>query len=193
MTYDNSRLRRLALIALALQTAGRVEGRTKMQKMMYLANLLGWKAIDFKYHNYGPYSDTLASELESMRNYGWIQERQVGTSKDRTLHEYSFFPKQRQIGLSLVGKIREAGPESQKLVSRTQGLFKQLSAFSSDELEIMSTLMFLRTENASMSDGELVNEVHELKPQFGKEQITEGLRVFKIMRDFLPTATKPTH
>src|SRR2546427_5078046 len=114
MTYDNSRLRRLALISLVLQSAGRVIGRTKLQKMLYLANSIGWKAIDFKYHNYGPYSESLASELDSMRNYGWIEERQIPTSQDRVVHQYYFSSRHRQVGLSLVGKVEDMIPDGKK-------------------------------------------------------------------------------
>ncbi len=100
MTYDISRLRRLALISLVLQAAGRIIGRTKLQKIVYLANSIGWKAIDFKYHNYGPFSDSLAAELDNMKNYGWIEEREIPTSKDRVVHEYYFSNKYKQTGLS---------------------------------------------------------------------------------------------
>src|SRR5439155_3268056 len=190
MTYDNSRLRRLALITLVLQSAGRVIGRTKLQKMVYLANSIGWKAIDFKYHNYGPFSDSLAAELDNMKNYGWVEEREMSTSHDRVLHEYHFSNKYKQTGLSQLSKIEDTIPNGKQLISRTKGLIKQLNKFSSDDLQIMSTLVFLRAQDPSMSEEQALDMTRKLKPQFPKEQIAKGKRIFAIMKNFLDDPRK---
>ena len=185
MSLSRSRLRRLALITLALDSAGLIEGRTKFQKMAYLANLVGWSALDFRYHNYGPYSETLAVELEGMKNNGWIREEEVPTGHDRMLYNYSFDTSARGIRQTFVGKLLELEPNAEKMVKRTRGLIRDLSKFSSEELEIMATLVFERQEDPSLDDSQLVERVHELKPQFTVEQIEPGLRIFKIMQDIL--------
>ncbi len=190
MTYDISRLRRLALISLVLQAAGRIIGRTKLQKIVYLANSIGWKAIDFKYHNYGPFSDSLAAELDNMKNYGWIEEREIPTSKDRVVHEYYFSNKYKQTGLSQLSKIEDTVPNGKQLISRTRGLVKQLNKFSADDLQIMSTLVFLRAQDPSMSEDQAVDMTRKLKPQFSKEAISKGKRIFAIMKDFLDDQRK---
>ncbi len=189
MTYDNYRIRRLALISLALQSAGRIDGRTKLQKMLYLANSIGWKAIDFRYHNYGPYSETLALELDTMRNYGWVEERQSSTSHDRLVHQYYFSGKHKQVGLSLVGKAEDMIPDGKKLISKTRGLIKLLNDFSSDDLQIMSTLVFLRNQNPSISEDQLVELTSKLKPQFSRDSISKGTRIFNMMKDFWSPGT----
>jgi uncharacterized protein YwgA len=184
LSFDRSRLRRLALVALALQTAGRVEGRTKLQKIIYLVNLIGWNAVDFKYHNYGPYSDTLATEVENMRNNGWVQEAQNGTG-DRTRYDYSFSKSSQKIGYSLVGKAVDMDPKLEKLAHKTKGLVIALNGFNSDQLEIMATLMFLKMQDATLTDEGAIKLTSELKPQFSKEQVSEGRRIFNIMRPYL--------
>src|SRR5260370_21316888 len=182
MTFTDSRLHRIALVALALQSAGWIAGRTKIQKIMYFANLLGWNAMEFKYYNYGPYSDTLAEELENMRNNGWIEERPVETNRERILYRYGPSEKTKRIGASLIGKILDLDPKGEKLVSRTRGLVKQLNRFSSDDLEIMSTLMFLRMQEQSISDEQLVKDTYKLNPHFSKERIASNMRIFIIMQ-----------
>jgi uncharacterized protein YwgA len=152
---------------------------------MYFANLLGWNAMDFKYHNYGPYSETLAAELENMRNNGWIEERPTETGHERILYRYYLSPKTRRIGTSLIGKVQDVDPKGEKLVSRTRGLVKQLDSFPSDDLEIMSTLMYLKMQNPSLSDEQLVEQTHELKPQFNKDRIARDRKIFNIMQNFL--------
>ena len=192
MTYDNSRLRRLALISLVIQSAGRIIGRTKLQKIVYLANSIGWKAIDFKYHNYGPFSDSLAAELDNMKNYGWVEEREISTSRDRVLHEYYSSNKYKQTGLSQLGKIEDTVPNGKQLISRTRGLVKQLNKFSADDLQIMSTLVFLRAQDPSISEDQAIDMTRKLKPQFSKEEISKGKRIFAIMKDFLDNHEKQT-
>ena len=184
MSFDKSRLKRLALIALALQSTGRIVGRTKVQKLLYLANLCGWNAANFSYHNYGPYSETLAEELDNMRKVGWVDEVHLETSKDRILYSYALSRKARQRALSLVGKMQDFGAE--KLVKKTGGLVRFLNKFESDELEIMATLVFLKRENPSRSTDDVMKLAQELKPQFGWDQISKGRRIFRIMRDYLP-------
>src|SRR5207245_5401502 len=114
-----------------------IEGRTKFQKMAYLANLVGWSALDFRYHNYGPYSETLAVELEGMRNNGWIREEEVPTALGK-LYNYSFDTSAKKIRQTFVGKLLEIEPTAEKMVKRTRGLMNDLSKFSSEELEIMA-------------------------------------------------------
>jgi uncharacterized protein YwgA len=184
MTYDNTRLRRLALISLVLQSAGSIDGRTKLQKIAYLANTIGWKAFDFKYHNFGPYSDSLAAELDNMRNYGWIEEREKSTSQDRIIYEYQFSDEFRQTALSQIGKVEDMVPNGRRLISRTRGLVTQLNNFSSDELQIMATLVFLRSHDPSMSVERATEVTRKLKPQFSKDEISKGKRIFQIMKNF---------
>lgn len=192
MSLDRSRLRRLALITLALDSADHIEGRTKFQKMAYLANLIGWSAFDFKYHNYGPYSETLATELENMRNNGWIREEEIGTAQDHVLYNYSFDTAGRKIKHTFVNKLLDLDPSAEKMVKRTRGLIKDLSKFTSEDLEIMATLVFEKRDDPSLDDDHLIERVHELKPQFEVDQIRPGLRVFKIMSDILPRSANPS-
>ncbi len=184
MSYDYSRLKRLALVALVLQSTGGINGRTKLQKIVYFANMIGWNVFDFKYHNFGPYSDSLASEVDNMRNNDWVRERPLETNNERILFQYSFSTRRKQIAASLVGKVEEATPSGQKLISQTRGLVKQLNTFTSDDLEIMSTVMFLRRQDPSLTNEELVEQAHELKPQFDEQTIEGSLRIFGIMKNF---------
>jgi len=168
----------LAMIALIAQVTSGIEGRTKLQKMVYLVNLSGWNCInDFKFHHYGPFSGTLAKELEGMKNNEWIRETARSTGNDRTLYMYRIPPRRRNIVNGIIARIHD-----QNLVRRTSGLVKQLDQFSSDELEIMSSLVYVRDSQPQLDDSSLVQIVQELKPRFTIDQIRRGLRVFNILR-----------
>ena len=179
MSFDISRFKRIALIALALQSTGGIVGRTKFQKIMYLANLCGWNAAEFRYDNFGPYSETLARELEGMRKNGWVEEKVEGTRRDRQLYTYALSRPYRQRAISTIGKLDEMGEG--KLIHKTEGLTKVLNKFDSDNLEIMATLVFLSRNDKQLDESDLVNLTHELKPRFSLAQIQKGLRIFKIL------------
>jgi len=58
-----------------LHIAGEIEGRKKMQKMVYILKSLGANFTeDFYFHYYGPYSDTLTVKLEELKSMNVIQE-----------------------------------------------------------------------------------------------------------------------
>jgi len=151
-----------------------------MQKITYLANLIGWNAFDFKYHTFGPYSDMLAAEIDNMCANGWVEESHAGSS-----YQYSFSRDRQQLGYSLVNKAIDPDSKEGNLVQKTQGLVKMLNQFGTVELEIMATLMYLRMKNPSMSDDQTVELAHHLKPHYSIEEISKCKRIFNIMRDFL--------
>ncbi|RKL61652.1 hypothetical protein DXT63_15690 [Thermoanaerobacteraceae bacterium SP2] len=58
-----------------LRIAGEIEGRKKMQKIVYILKSLGVNFIeDFYFHYYGPYSDTLTVKLEELKSMNIIEE-----------------------------------------------------------------------------------------------------------------------
>jgi hypothetical protein len=54
----------------------------------------------------------------------------------------------------------------------------------------MSTLVFLRAQDPSMSEEQAVDMTRKLKPKFSKEEISKGRRIFAIMKDFLDNQRK---
>jgi len=61
---------------------------------------------------------------------------------------------------------------------------KNLHNFSSDDLEIMATLVFMRRIEAKISDDELVDIVRELKPKFNRDRIAQDMKIFSVLKDF---------
>ena len=163
-----------------VQQFGTVEGRTRMQKLVYLANLIGWNCFqDFRFHHYGPFSDSLTEAIGEMRSLGWVHEMARPTPGGNVAYEYSVEGGRENMINSLVGRVGD-----QRLVARTQGLFHQLENFSSDQLELMASLVFLRTTEHLLGE-ELISRTHELKPKFTVDEVTDGLRIFGIMGSFV--------
>ncbi len=188
-SFDEKRFRRLALLCLIFQVVDSIVGRTKIQKITYLANLCGWNAVDFRYHNYGPYADELSSEIENLRSIGWLHEQQLSTKDDSFLYSYYFSPQYRKVRDSIISKFVDLNPvTNSKLVTRTKELVEGLVEKDSRDLEIMATLMFLKSQEPNLKEDQLVDMAYELKPQYSRRQFKEGTIVFRMMRHFTAPA-----
>lgn len=170
---------RKALILLVLQAAGKLTGRTKLQKILYLSNLCKWNVIpDYKYHNYGPFSEMVNMEIENMQNNGWVNESPFTTTNGNTSYSYRLSRAGNEIANSLVSRFED------EIVKSTIELVESLNGLTTDDLEIMATLVYLKEENKNLSNPELVKEVFRLKPRFKEKQIKDGLRVFKMLENY---------
>jgi len=183
MVIASSRISRMALISAILIKSQGIAGRTKMQKIAYLSNISGWNVFtDFEYHYYGPYSETLSSELASLVDNKWVRERQETTEQNNSLYIYS-------LNLSNITRlnalINRARIQDEPLVEKTLGLIGQLNVLSSDDLEIMATLVFIRRSEGIDNNDELVKRVAKLKDRFDEDRIRSNLNIFKILKPFM--------
>ncbi len=63
------------VIAVIAAAGGRLTGRVRMQKVVYLLDQLGLSSdLRFSYHHYGPFSDDLAHSVEAAKAAGKIDE-----------------------------------------------------------------------------------------------------------------------
>src|SRR5437867_13183813 len=123
MSFESSRIVRLGLISLLLERERGVAGRKRIQKVMYFLDSLGWKAVpDYKFHHYGTYSESLASEIQGMVNNGWIRETMSGD-----LYSYNIAADRRQTANALVGKIRAM---DENLFEKSVKLIGELGQYS---------------------------------------------------------------
>jgi len=61
-------------------TGGRLQGRTKLQKMAYFVGILTGMLDELGYrpHFYGPYSPWLAGAVDELRSVGFLEQRVAG-------------------------------------------------------------------------------------------------------------------
>lgn len=179
MPFEDSHFGRSALILVAIRSLHTLKGRVRVQKILYLANLCGWNCIkDYRYYTYGPYSDAITTELDNFKRNGWVIE-DSSEIEGKQWHSYSLTRQGERIADSLAGKI-----ENEKLIQKTMNLAKQLHASSSDDLEIMATLVFINRSEPSLAGDELVKRVLKLKPRFSEQQIKDDLKIFNILKNY---------
>lgn len=156
-----------------------IKGRTRIQKMLYLTNQIGWNVIkDYHFYQYGPYSDWLKRELDLLVQRGLIEETEENTSDDKTLYGYKITDD----GLKYLKTINLPSD----LVEKTKVFLDELKSFRTDDLEIMTSLYFLRKSDPEIdSDERLVKFIKLYKPRFELPKIEKNLVVFKLMEPFI--------
>ncbi len=78
-----SKITRFQLLLLMHFFSGRIVGKTKLQKLMFLIEKEkpeGYQIdedYDFEPHLFGPYSPAVLKDEEILQLYGWVQEKQL--------------------------------------------------------------------------------------------------------------------
>lgn len=144
MTVPSS-LQAMAAIAAIVQQAGEIQGRIRIQKMMYLLGALGASEVTdmgFRYHHYGPYSETVADALRQAVAHGVLVEH--GESFDEEWQRYSY--KAGQAIDAAKGVLSEAtvGAVDRLVVASTHLHWRVL--------ELAATAHFLRRAEGLASD-----------------------------------------
>ena len=68
-------LKEHARILSAIDAAGRIGGRKKLQKMVFISKKLEYPFQEkFEFHFYGPYSEELTLKVEELCNLGLLSE-----------------------------------------------------------------------------------------------------------------------
>jgi len=137
----------LRLISFA---GGKVDGRKKLQKMVYLAQQLGWRFTeDFKYHLYGPFSEQLANEIEEMKAFGFVTE-------NRRVGRYSCSLTQQ--GEALIDKYPDSSGSAW-----FKSFVADLNKHDARTLELMATVLFL--VKCRYSENQILDAIKTLKPE----------------------------
>jgi len=61
-------------------TGGTIQGRTKLQKVIYFVGVLTdrLKQLGYRAHYYGPYSSDVAGAIQELRSLGFLEQRTTG-------------------------------------------------------------------------------------------------------------------
>lgn len=145
--------------------SGRIDGRKKLQKMIYIAKVLGYPfKEDYTLYFYGPYSEELAGELQRMKELNILHERELDSFYIITLTENG------KEFLDYFQSNIERDIETEKF-DRMKILFKKLNFYTSGDLEIIATLFYFYQIGYDDFD-ELQKAVKRVKPRFSSSQIT---------------------
>lgn len=157
-----------------LVTAGEVRGRKKLQKMVFIAQHLGYPfAESFHLHVWGPYSEVLALKLKEMTEWGFACEETLPGPAGN--HHYVYTPGPN--AALVVG----TGYEDPK--DRLTPLVTLLNDQDSTFLEGVATAVYLRSKG--LSDAAVLDMLPRLKPdKFTDQARVQAVLTFTNQLDF---------
>lgn len=147
----------VSLLRLFRASGGKIETRIRIQKEAYLlalARLADFKATDFYYHHYGPYSRSVSDTLQFAVSSGLIEEERE-TQDDLSFTKYSYNLTEK--GLSFLDQV---DPDSETLNKTIQ----YLSARHWRALELAATVKFLEGSEALENREQAFSRAIGLKP-----------------------------
>lgn len=169
MSINRSHMKKY-LILKSLNMVEKIDGRKKIQKIIYLINNRMSNAFsDYRFYLYGPYSDQLFYELQNLNDDEVINE--ISNTQS---YSYMITNKGKEFLDLLESKMSVEDIEKFEIV-------KRLNDYSSEDLEIMASLYYISREFNEISVDEMVEELMERKPYLDEEKIREALEIFDLM------------
>lgn len=134
-----------------LATAGEVRGRKKLQKMVFVAQSLGYPFQEpFELHVWGPYSEVLALKLKEMTEWGFAAEEVLPGPAGNQHYVYRPGPN--------AGRVLDGEPAGEQLGALLQHLNGQEATF----LEGVATVLYLRAKGEP--EASVGEKLSRLKP-----------------------------
>jgi len=131
---------------------GKIEGRKKLQKTVYLLGCSGLDMpLDYEYHYYGPYSSQLQEEVDYLVDHGLLEE-----IYDDSTYSYNITSK----GLILKKTLEQSGTYH---IDIDKDLVSLMMNKNSQFLEMVSTYAFFINLDYSKSDA--ARKALDLKPK----------------------------
>lgn len=155
-------LKEHAKLLVLFQEAGTIEGRKKLQKIVYISKKFNFNFKEkFNFHFYGPYSEELTLQVEELTNLGFIKE--VKESKG-SFSQYKY-------ELSTQGKeYLQLYPTA---IEGYDEFIERLNQESSRFLELISTVLYFD----KLTKEELLDKIGKVKSRqnYAVDEIEEAL------------------
>ena len=147
-------------ICFAVKKCNVIYGRKKFQKMIYLSKELGIPFHEtFIWNNYGPYSEELAAEIDSLCKMEFLSEDFDGL-------EYSY--KITQIGENFLDK---SASEFNDIFQYFEEILKILNEYESMQLEKLASIKFLLNQGY---DNSYINTFLNYSKNYSNDEIEKG-------------------
>lgn len=150
-------------------------GKTKLHKLVYLIKEVGKVPVgfNFRFYNYGPYSDNLAETLDFVTSLQGVRMKY-----DSFANMYEISP-----GDNADKLVEKATAE---LDSNKQAIDVILATYGSKtakELELITTIIYANRNYNARTEDTLASTTKDLKPKFGLPEIRKTIT--KLQEDNL--------
>lgn len=148
-----------------LRGANSWTGRIHIHKALVLGELLGLldTPFEFEIYRYGPYSFDLDSEIAEMETSGLL-------TKDYVQPNYGPKYSNSSLAADLIDKLDDDAR------ARLLRIASQIGSWRSQDLELVSTCLWVQRREGVTSSPDVVKRVQALKPHYDGAQIEQGIR-----------------
>lgn len=138
----------------------KIEGRTKLQKIVYFCQYLDWEINDYRLHYYGPFSFGLANTIKMADDSNFISQTRG--------HRHTFSIT--KDGSKFLDAFESKVCNKDK-VKKTRMLVSSISNWSREELELAATIDYVYKSNAGITKADLLGKVKTIKSNFSRLNI----------------------
>ncbi|EHQ90406.1 hypothetical protein [Desulfosporosinus youngiae] len=144
-----------------------INGKKSLQKLVYLARAFGLETgYSFRFHYYGPYSDSLAADFEQLLETDRVSLSDKSRYKYQVSDDLSQDPALQELDADKQEKIRE--------------LIECFGSKSPSDLELYATIYFIDHHekyvlgNGSVED--VLEKTYQAKPKYKKLEIKKAYK-----------------
>jgi len=170
------------IITAVVQKCREVRSRLKVHKIFYVLRSLGYPVVErFEYRHYGPYSEDLATDLQSTVNADHVRERVVESAEDEDEERYKRYDYSLgQRGGSYVEREFSLDSTLEAVAGGMASVAEELNQCTPLQLELIATLMFLQDENVRSEH--IVGVLRSSKPQYTDAGVHGALEFIRELR-----------
>src|SRR2546428_10044271 len=171
-----------ALIVAVVRRCRKLHSRLKVQKIFYVLKSLGYPVLErFEYRQHGPYSDDLASELQSAVNADYLREEQTRVEAEEDEQPYQRYDYSLgKTGANLVASRLASDPTLAAIAEEMADVASELNESKPIQLELVATLMFLQDQG--VRPDLIVDVLKSNKPQYTDAEIQAALEFIRDLR-----------
>ncbi len=169
----------LAEVGRVIQAVGEFVGRTKLQKIVYIAQRLGYPfRQSFSWHIFGPFSPQLAAQVAEMAKLGLVSQEPT-----REARYQSWKYQLTDVGEQFLDLFEDRADKPGNLAHLVRELHKKRSA---QHLELLASILYF--EELGHDRSTAVRKVLSAKPKFKgqRQKAIQALKDLKILTKHHP-------
>ncbi|ACM18946.1 hypothetical protein Geob_0580 [Geotalea daltonii FRC-32] len=142
-------------------------GKTKLHKLVYLIKEVGKVPVgfNFRFYNYGPYSDNLAETLDFVTS---LQGVKMNYDSTANMYEIS-------AGENAAKLVEKATAELEPNKPTIDGILTAYGNKTAKELELITTILYANKNYEAKSVEALTHTTKNLKPKFSLTEIRASI------------------
>jgi len=165
-----------AKVCLVIHVVGELIGRTKLQKIVYIAQRLGYPFLEsFSWREYGPFSPALAAEVEELKELGILEEEPT-----REWGYVSWKYRLTELGEQFLDVIPATVPEPEGLARLVRELHQKRSARA---LELIASILYM--EELGYGRETALRKVRRAKPKYtgSAKEVLQALEDLEVLTE----------